>query len=109
MIAIIAILIAIAIPIFTAQLEKSREATDLANVRSAYAEVTASYLSDGEAHTAEVPMQSNPDDCVTSESEKVAGVNVEVILTGDSPCVVAVDADGKVTINDEEATTSYVS
>ena len=38
-VAIIAVLVAISIPIFTTQLEKSREATDLANVRSAYAEV----------------------------------------------------------------------
>lgn len=37
--AIIAILIAIAIPTFSGQMEKSREATDLANVRSAYAEL----------------------------------------------------------------------
>lgn len=38
-VAIIGVLVAIAIPIFTSQLEKSREATDLANVRSAYAQV----------------------------------------------------------------------
>ena len=38
-VAIIAVLVAIAIPIFTNQLEKSRESTDFANVRSAYAEV----------------------------------------------------------------------
>lgn len=38
-VAIIAVLVAIGIPIFTSQLEKSREATDLSNVRSAYAEV----------------------------------------------------------------------
>ncbi|MDO4808058.1 MAG: prepilin-type N-terminal cleavage/methylation domain-containing protein [Coriobacteriales bacterium] len=44
-VAIIAVLIAIAIPIFTSQLEKSREATDMANVRSAYAECSASVLS----------------------------------------------------------------
>lgn len=43
-IAIIAVLIAIAIPIFTAQLERAREATDAANIRSAYAEVTAQAL-----------------------------------------------------------------
>ena len=35
-VAIIAVLVAIAIPVFTTQLEKSREATDIANVRSAY-------------------------------------------------------------------------
>ena len=43
-VAIIAVLVAIAIPIFTAQLEKSREATDLANLRSAYAEAAAAAL-----------------------------------------------------------------
>ena len=39
-IALIAVLIAIAIPVFASQLEKSREATDLANVRAAYAQVS---------------------------------------------------------------------
>ena len=43
-VAIIAVLIAIAIPVFTTQLENSREATDAANLRSAYAEVTAAGL-----------------------------------------------------------------
>lgn len=38
-VAIIAVLVAISIPIFRSQLEKSREAADLANVRSAYAQV----------------------------------------------------------------------
>lgn len=38
-VAIIGVLVAIAIPIFTGQLEKSREAVDLSDVRSAYAEV----------------------------------------------------------------------
>ena len=42
-VAIIAVLVAIAIPVFTTQLEKSREATDMANVRSAYAEVVTTY------------------------------------------------------------------
>lgn len=38
-VAIIAVLVAVAIPVFGSQLEKSREAADLANVRAAYAEV----------------------------------------------------------------------
>ena len=45
-VAIIAVLVAISIPIFSSQLEKSREATDLANVRSAYAEVVAAAATD---------------------------------------------------------------
>ena len=37
-VAIIAVLVAISIPVFSKQLEKSREAVDLANLRNAYAE-----------------------------------------------------------------------
>ena len=45
-VAIIAVLVAIAIPTFNNALEKSREATDEANVRAAYAEVMACALTD---------------------------------------------------------------
>ena len=41
-------LVAISIPIFTAQLEKSKEATDAANIRSAYAELMSAILLDSE-------------------------------------------------------------
>lgn len=37
-------LVAISIPIFTSQLEKAREATDMANIRAAYAEVSTEAL-----------------------------------------------------------------
>ena len=47
-VAIIAVLVAIAIPVFTSQLEKARESTDLANVRSAYAEVMAAVATEDE-------------------------------------------------------------
>lgn len=49
-VAIIAVLVAIAIPIFTSQLEKSREAVDAANIRAAYAEVVSATVS-GETGT----------------------------------------------------------
>ena len=39
-VAIIAVLVAVAIPVFSGQLEKSRQATTLANLRSGYAEAT---------------------------------------------------------------------
>ena len=51
-VAIIAVLVAIAIPVFTTQLERSREATDLANIRSAYAEAMTDYLATSSAATA---------------------------------------------------------
>lgn len=49
-VAIIAVLVAIAIPIFSSQLEKSREAVDAANIRAAYAEVLSNKVS-GETDT----------------------------------------------------------
>ena len=43
-VAIIAVLTAVAVPVFTTQLEKSREATDIANLRAAKAEAISMYL-----------------------------------------------------------------
>ena len=55
-VAIIAVLVAISIPVFSNQLEKSREATDLANLRSAYTECYMAVLTEtdpGEVYTFE--------------------------------------------------------
>lgn len=46
-VAIIGVLVAISIPIFTSQLEKAREATDAANIRSQYAEVMVEAITEG--------------------------------------------------------------
>ena len=43
-VAIIAVLVAIAIPVFTAQLEKSRDSVSISNMRAAYAEAQATLL-----------------------------------------------------------------
>lgn len=43
-VAIIAVLVAIAIPVFNSQLEKSRDAVTVANLRTAYAEAQTAYL-----------------------------------------------------------------
>ena len=43
-VAIIAVLVAIAIPIFNSQLEKARESTDVANARDYYAEISVGML-----------------------------------------------------------------
>ena len=49
-VAIIAVLVAIAIPVFTSQLEKSRDAVTISNIRAAYAEAsTAMLTSNGKA------------------------------------------------------------
>ena len=45
-VAIIAVLVAVAIPVFTTQLEKAKVATEQANARSTYAEAVSTYLID---------------------------------------------------------------
>ena len=72
-VAIIAVLVAIAIPVFSAQLEKSRDATDLANVRSAYGEAVAQYLSDGS-----VSSTFSIAGCTFSASESSGVITVEM-------------------------------
>lgn len=47
-VAIVGILVAISIPVFTAQLSKARLATNQANMRAAKAAAVAAYLTDGE-------------------------------------------------------------
>ena len=49
-VAIIAVLVAIAIPVFTTQLEKSRESTDIANLRSAYGAAIVKSMSEDVAN-----------------------------------------------------------
>ena len=81
-VAIIAVLIAIAIPVFTAQLENSRERTDLANVRSAYAEVSAAYLTDSEEHTVTVDATQTQDNWQCDEDQPTTTVGTEIDENG---------------------------
>ena len=56
-VAIIAVLVAIAIPVFSGALTKAQEAADEANVRAAYAQAVTDYLLDGDAYPAAKPSQ----------------------------------------------------
>lgn len=53
-VAIIAVLVAIMIPVFGNQLEAAREAVDAANLRAAYAEIMANHLLDSGPASIEV-------------------------------------------------------
>ncbi len=64
-VAIIAVLVAISIPVFISQLEQSREATDLANVRNAYGAVMQAVL-------------GNPSKLETTTSGGVISATVEL-------------------------------
>ena len=52
------VLVAVSIPIFTAQLHKAKDATDLANIRSKFAELQTSAITDG-VKTAELGTGKN--------------------------------------------------
>lgn len=62
---------AISIPIFTAQLEKAREATDLANLRAAKAAAVSAYLSDDKIDDKQ--LGSTQEDTVTLYYDAAAG------------------------------------
>lgn len=66
-VAIIGILVGIAIPVFTSQLEKSREATDIANVRAAYAQIATESLSGEKVNSVTVSLKQKKDDFQTED------------------------------------------
>jgi len=103
-VAIIAVLVAIAIPIFSTQLEKSREATDLANIRAAYAEVASKYLTEGATTSANVTIKQQDaawhiDHVLYT---RVDGVETPITVpnaTVNGTMTVSIDASGKVSIS----------
>lgn len=70
-VAIIAILVAIAIPTFNSALTKSKEAADVANIRAAYAEVMVDCMMNGKTPTK------------AAVEAKVGTLNNKTGLTGD--------------------------
>lgn len=102
-------LVAIAIPVFTSQLEKSREATDISNIRSAYAEAMAEYLSSeaDDAYYSEVSLKQQLDGWQNKENNtlytRINGeekpVTIDDSIVGkDKTVYVNVAADGTVTV-----------
>ena len=104
-VAIIAVLVAIAIPVFTTQLEKSREATDAANVRAAYATLVADYLDKGTANSIDVPVQQKVADWQTNPAPKletmIDGAVKEVAIPAKTSGTykVSIADDGTVTVD----------
>lgn len=115
-VAIIAILVAIAIPVFTSQLEKAREATDAANIRAAYAEVMMAYLAggtpdtelgvtagDGGSYSKDVTLQQKKANWQTTDIKNngIAGIKGDKLGTPqpNGKATVKVDAEGKASID----------
>lgn len=96
-IAIIAVLVAIAIPTFTSQLEKAREAADAANIRAAYAEVSVAYLADGDENATKDVDATQKQEGWQSDIDKIGGIEVAAETLGGWTVAVT---DGEVTITE---------
>lgn len=95
-VAIIAILIAISIPVVTGQLEKARQSADAANCRAAYAEAMIHVIEEGTTGTATTAsvMQSDSWDTMPANST-IGGVAFDDIeKTVGKAMVCTVDLDG---------------
>ena len=96
---------AISIPIFTAQLEKARDAADAANLRAAYAEASAKVL-EGEADVTSDPVTIKGTTAGFTGVDNIAGIST----TTDSVLKAAVKGQ-KITVTvhaDETAPTFAV-
>jgi len=95
-VAIIAVLVAVSIPVFNSQLEKAREATDAANLRAAYAEQTAALLTwDGTSTIADIDVETKQSNKAWETAPDIGGVSV----TSSGPWKVSVNTtDSKVVI-----------
>ena len=99
--AIVSVLVAIAIPVFAKQIEKSREAADLANVRSAYAELMVKVLAEENPAPVTVGLKQKEADWQTKLPITVGGVTFNGTETanwigtpiGGGTCVVSYERD----------------
>ena len=103
-VAIIAVLVAIAIPIFTAQLEKSRETTDLANIRSAYSELVSGYLSGDSTTEAVVNLTQTNDGWQYVTPEIGTSITIGSTSTGKIKFTGNPNKAGKATIGIDDTT-----
>lgn len=101
-----AVLVAIAIPVFTTQLEKSRESTDIANVRSGYAVLVTNYLSDGTTGTYQVSArqtvtgwQGGSGTLVLETTSGESTYSYEPVMSGSNYTITtALDASGNISV-----------
>ena len=101
-IAIVAVLISIAIPVLSSQLERSREAVDLANVRAAYAQVSTEALLGNTGVTVTVKLKQKQAGWQSADPVNIGGIvhsngdkdtdNWKGDAAPDGSCVVSYDA-----------------
>lgn len=109
-VAIIAVLVAISIPIFTSQLEKSRDAVSISNIRAAYAEAQSAYLTTSSDTANGVEYTAGENNTATVVVKKVAikSQNSSDNWSGESAELPFKKADGStITITDPGKAGNY--
>lgn len=101
--ALIAVLVAIAIPAIASQLERSREAADLANVRAAYAQVSAEALLGDPQFKVTVDLKQKQADWQSANPVNIGGIvhdknqgdtdNWKGVAAPNGTCTVSYDKD----------------
>ena len=71
---VVAVLISVAVPMLSSQLERSREAVDLANVRSAYAQVSTEALLGNAGVTVTVKLKQKQAGWQSANSVNIGGI-----------------------------------
>ena len=89
-VAIIAVLVAIAIPTFSSSLHKAREAADLANARAYYAYLQADYMTTGEYQP---QFKANAEENISSTITYLDGTTVKIKLSGGTEATMTIEND----------------
>ena len=74
-VAVIAILVAVAIPVYNAQMHKAKVSADWANLRAYYAEIQADYITRGEYNSAVPVFYSDPGQTQQTEYATIPFLN----------------------------------
>lgn len=104
-VAIIAVLVAVAIPVFTTQLKKAELATDLANTRGAYADVVAKamaegvYTSSGKIDAGTIPAGLKHTTASITDGTSTAKGKIKLTHSKDSNITGSFEFDGDVTVD----------
>lgn len=116
-IALIAVLVAIAIPAIASQLERSREAADLANVRAAYAQVSAEALLGNPQFTVTVDLKQKQADWQSANPVNIGGIvhdknqgdtdNWKGVAAPNGTCTVSYDKDHGIILTWSGKTSAY--
>lgn len=106
-VAIIAVLVAIAIPVFSSQLEKSRDAVTTSNLRAAYAEAMTEMISESKSTSSAYTVackgtKSDTDLSGTAKELPFSGAAIGTIAgytsAQEAKVTFSIDTDDKVTV-----------